>query len=30
MNSLQNYKGGNGIGSQVLLKQYNQDVRTMR
>lgn len=30
MNSLQNYKGSSGIGSQAMLKQYNQDVRAMR
>jgi hypothetical protein len=30
MGSLQNYKGPNPIGSQAILKQYNQDVRTMR
>lgn len=30
MASLQNYQGGNAIGSQALLKQYNQDVRAMR
>ena len=30
MTSLQSYKGGNGIGSQAMLKQYNQDVRAMR
>jgi hypothetical protein len=30
MSSLQNYKGPGGIGSQAILKQYNQDVRMMR
>lgn len=30
MGSLQNHKGPNGIGSQAILKQYNQDVRIMR